>query len=521
MDVYRIGVTISMVNNASAVLGVIQRDVLKLQQSADMLTGGFTAAKAAVAGLGTALGSDAALGVMRKLVGHGKELVRQQGLFREQLRYMPAMTPTSPTGRSTNSATEALKATSGSEDFTGAHELTTASGKAAGAQSNMTFNIKVRPLMGPMLDGGAQDPALGLRKTATDLGSPQKTSSATLTDAAIRTSSSIDPILSSMTQRTNSSGGNASIAEAGNPLRPAVQDLTGGVMSDVRQGDRAGATEPQANAYSSSDHIAQQIGAMFATQRARFETDSSLNRDASGVGSFDAPVQNDPTVGIKTFRETWNNLLTTLGAPLVDTASNLMVSLTHAMNDFSQWAVAHPELIDAIEKTVGALGALAAAAGLFTIGAKAATALGLLAGPAGLIGLAAGIETLGKALPSLPSWLERLAVGSATGVAMGPAASVVAPPTGATTGLGLGPLSSGTTNGIGVRMPVGGSAVPPSASSGGPTGPLPVYVVNGRDIADGTTAHQAALMSAPPNGPTGGDPRMNLPMPAFGAIVGL
>jgi len=70
-------------------------------------------------------------------------------------------------------------------------------------------------------------------------------------------------------------------------------------------------------------------------------------------------------------------------------------------------------------------------------------------------------------------------------------------------------------------MPVGSSAVPPSASSAGPNGPLPVYVVNGRDIADGTIAHQAALISAPPNGPTGGDPRMSLPMPAFGAIVGL
>jgi hypothetical protein len=50
---------------------------------------------------------------------------------------------------------------------------------------------------------------------------------------------------------------------------------------------------------------------------------------------------------------------------------------------------------------------------------------------------------------------------------------------------------------------------------------MPVYVVNGRDIADGTSAHQAAQISAPPNGPTGGDPRMTLPMPAFGTIVGL
>ena len=109
MEVYRIGVTISMVNNTSAVLGVIQRDVLRLHQSVDMLTGGFTAAKAAVVGLGAALGGNAALGAMGKLVGQGNELARQQGLVQEQLRHMPAMIPTLPTGRSTNTATQALR----------------------------------------------------------------------------------------------------------------------------------------------------------------------------------------------------------------------------------------------------------------------------------------------------------------------------------------------------------------------------------------------------------------------------
>ena len=521
MDVYRIGVTISMVNNASPVLGSIQRDVLRLHQSVDMLTGGFTAAKAAVAELGAALGGDAALGVMGKLVGQGKELARQQGLFREQLRPMPAMIPTLPAGRSTNSATQSLTATSASEDFKDAHELTTASGKAAGVQSNMTYNVKARPLMGSMLGGGDQDQSFGLTKRATALGSPRETSPAVLTDAAIRTNSFIDPILSALAQSMNASGADGSIAEAGNPPQPAVRDLTGGVVTGVRQGDRAGATEPQANAYPSGDHIAQQIGAMFSTQRARFETDSLRGGGASGTSGLEALGQNDPTAKIKTFQETWNSLLTTLGAPLVDTASKLMVSLTHAMNDFSQWAVAHPELIGAIEKTVGALGVLAASAGLFAIGAKAATALGVLTGPAGLIGLATGIEMLGKALPSLPSWLEHLAAGAAAGVARGSVAPIVGTPTGATNGAGLGPLSAGTTSDIGARMPVGSSAVPPSASRTGPTVPLPVYVVNGRDIADGTTAHQASLISAPPNGPTGGDPRMSLPMPAFGAIVGL
>ena len=519
MDVYRIGVTISMVNDASAVLGVIQRDVLALRQSVDMLTGGLTTAKAAVAGLGAALGSEAALAAMGRLIGQGRELAGQQGLFKDQLRHMPAMIPTLPTGKSTTVATQALMATSESEHFKGAHQLTTASGKAVSDQSNFTFDDKARLLRGTILGAGGQDRSLDWAKTTTVLDGSQKPNPAMVTNSAIGTNCFTGPTLSALAQRMNGSGGNASIPGAGNPPQPVVQGLTGNVMRGVQQSERARATEPQAYAYPFGDYLAKQIGAVFATQRTRFETDS--NRGASGISSVDVMAQNDSITTTKAFRERWNSLLAMLGAPLVDTASNLMVSLTHAMNDFSQRAVAHPELIGAIEKTVGALAALAGAAGLFAIGAKAATALGLLTGPAGLIGLAAGIETLGKALPSLPSWLEHLAAGSATGAAMGSAASVVGTATGAKNQGGFGTLSSGTTSGPGARMPVGSSAVPPSASSAGPNGPLPVYVVNGRDIADGTIAHQAALISAPPNGPTGGDPRMSLPMPAFGAIVGL
>src|SRR5271170_1265921 len=241
MDVYRIGVTISMVNNASAVLGVIQRDVLRLHQSVDMLTGGFTAAKAAVVGLGAALGGDAALGVMGKLVGQGKELARQQGLVQEQLRHMPAMIPTLPTGRSTNAATQALMATSESgrsnmaEDFKGAHELITASGKAAGAQSNLTFNVKVRPLMRSTLGDGVQDQSFDLTKALTAAGSSQKPNPATLLDSMIGAGGLIDPILYTLTQRMNASGGNASIADTGNAQQPAFRDLTGSVMRGVRK----------------------------------------------------------------------------------------------------------------------------------------------------------------------------------------------------------------------------------------------------------------------------------------------
>jgi hypothetical protein len=449
MDVYRIGVTISMVNNASVVLGVIQRDVLKLQESVDMLTGGFTTAKEAAAGLGTALGGDTGLAVIDRLVGQGKELVRQQGLAKEQLRHMPAMTPILPAGGRTNASTHLL-ATSESEDFKDAHQLTAASGKAAEAQGNLPFNVKA-PLMGSVPCDEAQGQPFDLTKPPTAPGSSQNPSPITPLNGGISPSSLSDLISSALARGINASGGSASIAGTGNPLQPAVQSLTGRVMTGVPQGDADGAPESRASANLSGDHTAQEIGVQFAKKQARFQTDSSPDRGTSGICSRDV-MQNDPITNIKTFQETWNNLLTALGGPLMDTASNLMVSLTHVVNDLSQWAAAHPELIGAIEKTVGALAGLATAAGVFAIGAKAATALDLLTGPAGLIGLAASIETLGKALPSLPSWLEHLAAGSATGVAVGSAASVVGTTTAATNGAGLGLPRAGATGEPGGRV---------------------------------------------------------------------
>lgn len=206
-----------------------------------------------------------------------------------------------------------------------------------------------------------------------------------------------------------------------------------------------------------------------------------------------------------------------------------MGSLTHAISNLTQSMAAHPESISIIEKTSPALAELVANISLFAVGTTAGTALGSLTGSAGLVGLAVGVERLGKALPSLPSWLAHW-TGATTGTAVDPGATGIR-----TAGIGradkialpnpvngLNARASLASDGTsGVWMPVGGSAVPPSTSNAAPSGPIPVYVVNGRDIADGTSAHQAAQISAPPNGPTGSDPRMTLPMPAFGTIVGM
>ncbi len=80
---YRIGVTIRMANHASAVLGVIHRDVLGLHRQVNLLTGGWNNARLAVVGFGAALAGGAVLGTMAKLVNHGKDFVHQQELMRQ------------------------------------------------------------------------------------------------------------------------------------------------------------------------------------------------------------------------------------------------------------------------------------------------------------------------------------------------------------------------------------------------------------------------------------------------------
>jgi hypothetical protein len=306
MDVYRIGVTISMVNNASAVLGAIQRDVLRLHQSVDMLTGGFTAAKAAVVGLSAALSGHAALGAMGKLVVRGKELARQQGLMQEQLRHLPAMSPVWPIGRSTHATTQALVATRESgrsniaEDFRDTREVITASGKSPDAQRNVTFNINARSLIRSMLGDGVQDQSTDPTKVPITADRSQKPNSATLLGPMTKASSLIDPILFTLAQKINASGGSTSIADARNRLQPAFRDLTGG----VRQGGPSGASQWWTNTNLPGNHTAQQIRAMFTTQPARFEADSSPNGHASGIGTYNELAQNDPTANIQALRET-------------------------------------------------------------------------------------------------------------------------------------------------------------------------------------------------------------------------
>lgn len=271
--------------------------------------------------------------------------------------------------------------------------------------------------------------------------------------------------LPTLIQEMKGGGGGGGVGGPGNALQSVFQAVVGGVLSHkaisefsrlhlldesmvlrtstgaakgVKPGGVEGSAEFQANPYAwVQDHLlpalqkagittpeairtevanlftnrtAQQMVTMFATQQTRFEKDAALNRGASGVGAADTLITNDPTAKIKAFHAAWENLMTSLGAPLVDTATNLLMKLTHAINDFGVWASTHQELVRYIGLVAGGMAALAVALGVFAIGGAAAMALGVLAGPAGLLVVAAGLVALAGAIPVLfPETVKALA----------------------------------------------------------------------------------------------------------------
>jgi hypothetical protein len=274
----------------------------------------------------------------------------------------------------------------------------------------------------------------------------------------------VGQILPTLIQEMKGGGMMSGATGPGNALQSAFQAVVGGAMSNkaadefshlglldahkiihtrtgnikgVEPGGVAGSSEFEANPYKwvqdylvpalRSHHIttpdaireeiahlfvnrtAQQIMTMFATQQQRFEKDAELNRQAGGLNTYAQLLQDDPTMKMKNFTAAWQNLLQALGAPLVDTAYNLMGKLTVAMNDFSNWAANHQELVGIIEKIVGALAALAIAIGGLAVATAAVAALtplgAAIAGvTAAAVVLTGGLQGLDHVLHDMFPW---------------------------------------------------------------------------------------------------------------------
>ncbi len=123
---------------------------------------------------------------------------------------------------------------------------------------------------------------------------------------------------------------------------------------------------------------------------ASFSKGSRLIDIAAGANQYDVAQKTDPTTKMAAFTTAWSNLLTALGAPIVNDATGLIGRLTTALTGLTKWASTHQNTVGVIEDVAAGLGALGVVGGSLAI-TKAA--LGpFVTGLRGLVGVLSGTE---------------------------------------------------------------------------------------------------------------------------------
>lgn len=252
---------------------------------------------------------------------------------------------------------------------------------------------------------------------------------------------------------------------------------------------------------------------------------NTLKPGADGKDPFIGFLNSNPQARVQQFQAALENLLAVFGKDTLPQGIALMGKMTDAMNALGDWAKKNPGEAKLIADVAVSLGALAVAIGVVSTGLLIygpiikAMGAGSLVGRAGkgIAGLAeAGAVAAATGLKSAATAVAGEAGAAAVGLAA--KAIRVASPVGAFLSA-MAPTataSDDTMAGYRARHP---SAVPPPASSGtGSSGPIPVHVVNGKDLARGVTAVQARSASGPSTGATGFDGRTSPLQPGAGGL---
>jgi hypothetical protein len=130
---------------------------------------------------------------------------------------------------------------------------------------------------------------------------------------------------------------------------------------------------------------AQAISTMLLEHQ-RIEKDAGLIGMAPGVSAADQLLANDPKTVQKNFTDSWDNLMTALGSPLVPLSITAMNGVTDVVKSLTSVAAAHPEAVKLVGEAIIGLGV-----GLAGLGAAAVltAAAGLVPGGAVVIAIAA------------------------------------------------------------------------------------------------------------------------------------
>ncbi|MDZ5448959.1 hypothetical protein [Labrys sp. ZIDIC5] len=151
----------------------------------------------------------------------------------------------------------------------------------------------------------------------------------------------------------------------------------------------------------------------------RIRKDAAITGQAKGLDAVDDLLGKDPKIAAANFKSAWDNLLTSLGSPLVQPAISAMNAMAGVMKSLTAVAAAHPDAVKALG--VGAAGA----GGALAIGGTAAMSAAIwrtLFGSGGLNASAAALNTSAVMLQQAAVALGAKGVPGVGGVAGAPSA---------------------------------------------------------------------------------------------------
>ncbi len=141
----------------------------------------------------------------------------------------------------------------------------------------------------------------------------------------------------------------------------------------------------------------------------RINKDAALIDQAQGVGAAGSLLANDPNTAATNFKNSWDNLLTALGSPLVEPAIQAMNYMANVMKSLTEFANGHPETIKIIGEALVGLGVGLAALGAVTVVAAAAALI-----PGGAIAIA--VAAIGGIIVSIVAYNWHAVVDVFTGI---------------------------------------------------------------------------------------------------------
>ncbi len=266
------------------------------------------------------------------------------------------------------------------------------------------------------------------------------------------------------------------------------------------------------------------IMSQMALQGWKFERDQKLIGQASGLSAYDQLIKNDPEMASRALSAQWDNLKTAIGVAVVPVLLPVLQGLTTAFNRLGQFLAAHPTLTSALTLTFGALSGLALIGGTLMLAGAAIKLIGVGIGPMSiafksiaalpLAGIAGGLTAVGLALAALLPVVFHKQIAEKI--------DQKAP--------GIGDwLLSARNKMSGWAADVRGSTAGPfgdfgwfggSGSSAPPTSGKNVQVntqvnLDGRQIANVVTQHQANAMSGPATSGGAFDARQSYLSPSY------